>query len=119
MSWYASNYNPSVEVPPFTLGPIADSAIWGGEVDLLVRSLVNGLFFAYIMRWFLRHRNTWWGLSVYVYCFATCILTLKYSVFLQVGLIEKNVLPTLILVQLVRMLRMSRLENQVSATVRA
>ena len=108
MYWYARNYYPQAEVPPFTMGPIADSAIWGGEADLLLRSVINGVFFAYIVRWFLRYGDRWWGLTVYVYCCATCILTLKYSVFLHLTLIEKNLLPVLILVYAVRVLRFSR-----------
>ena len=115
MSWYASNYNPSVEVPPFTVGPIAESAIWGGEIDLVLRSLLNGLFFAYIMRWFLRRRQTWWALTIYVYCFATCILTLKYSIFLHLSLVEKNVLPTLLLVQSARVLTLRKLSSRAEA----
>ena len=31
MEWYARNYYPDAVVAPFTLGPIADSAIWGGR----------------------------------------------------------------------------------------
>jgi hypothetical protein len=116
MAWYASNYYPEAEVAPFTMGPIADSAMWGGEWDLLIRGLVNGLFFAYIMRWFVRHRDEWWGLSVYVYCYATCILTLKYSVFLDLSLIEKNLLPTLLLVHVVRVTRYSARRYKVGAT---
>jgi hypothetical protein len=107
MNWYASNYYPTVDIPPFTVGPIAESALWGGEPDLFVRGLVNGLFFAWIMRWFLRHRHRWWALTIYAYCYSTCILTIKYTVFLHVGLIEKNVLPTLALVYLTRILDLS------------
>jgi hypothetical protein len=108
MDWYTRNYAPDADVAPFTLGPIADSAMWGGEADLLVRAIVNGLFFAFLMRWFLRHKDRWWGLSVYVYCYATCILTLKYTVFLHLNLIEKNLIPTLLLVQAARVLKFKR-----------
>jgi len=105
--WYANNYYPDFEVPPFTLGPIAESAIWGGELDLVLRSVLNGLFFAWIMRWFIRHRARWWGLTVYAYCYATCILTLKYSVFFVLNPIVKNLVPTLLLVSAVRILTFS------------
>jgi len=108
MFWYWRNYYSEADVPPFTLGPIADSAMWGGEADLLVRAVVNGLFFAFLMRWFLRHKDRWWGLSVYVYCYATCILTLKYTVFLDLNLIEKNLILTLLLVHTVRVVKFSR-----------
>lgn len=114
MDWYARNYYPQAEVAPFTLGPIADSAIWGGEIDLLLRSLINGAFFAYIARWFSRHGDRWWGLAVYVYCCATCILTVKYSVFLDLNLIEKNLLPVLLLVQAGRVLNFSTVDHSFS-----
>lgn len=107
MEWYTRNYVPEADVPPFTLGPIADSAMWGGEADLLLRAVVNGLFFAFLMRWFLRFRNRWWGLAVYVYCYATAVLTLKYTVFVHLNLIEKNLIPTLLLVQAARVLKFS------------
>jgi hypothetical protein len=104
MDWYWKNYYPLSIVAPFTLGPIADSAIWGGEVDLLLRSIINGVFFAYIVRWFLLHKDKWWGVTVYVYCYATCILTLKYGIFNHLNLLSKNILPTLVVVGIVRIL---------------
>lgn len=116
MDWYARNYYPLAEVPPFTLGPIADSAIWGGEIDLLFRGLINGVFFAYIVRWFVRYGDRWWGLTVYIYCCATCILVLKYSVFLHLNLIEKNLIPVLLIVQAARVLTFSRVNEGVLQT---
>jgi intracellular septation protein A len=108
MAWYTRNYYPDAEVAPFTLGPIAESAIWGGEWDLLFRGLVNGLFFAGIMRWFVRRRNKWWALVIYAYCFATAILIIKYSIFLHLTLIEKTILPTLLVVSVIRNLPYGR-----------
>ena len=105
MYWYAENYYPNAAVPPFTMGPIADSALWGGEIDLCFRGLLNGAFFALLMRWFLRYRGRWWGVAVYVYCYATCILTLKYGIFLLLNPIVKNLLPTIVLVAVVRRIR--------------
>ena len=107
MNWYADNYFPTVDIPPFTMGPIADSAMWGGEPDLVIRGLINGMFFAYIMRWFIRRRQKWWGLAVYAYCYSTCILTVKYTIFLDLSLIEKNLIPALLLVQGIRSLQLT------------
>ncbi len=104
MDWYARNYYPDSVVAPFTLGPIADSAIWGGEVDLLLRGLINGAFFAYLVRWFLRHKDRWWGVTIYVYCYATCVMTLKYSIFYHLTPLLKTLLPTLLVVAVVRTL---------------
>jgi hypothetical protein len=111
MEWYARNYTPDADFPLFTVGPIADSAMWGGEADLFVRAIVNGVFFALLMRWFLRHKDRWWGLAVYVYCYATCLLTLKYTVFLHLNLIEKNLIPTLLLVHVARVVKFPRHER--------
>ncbi len=96
--WYARNYFPEAVVPPTTMGVIADSAIWGGEFDLLVRSLINGAIFALLTRWFLQRQEKWWALTIYIYCYAMCILTIKYSVFyLLIPLLQ--VLPVLLLTE--------------------
>ena len=108
MDWYARNYYPQAEIPPFTLGPIADSALWGGEFDLVLRALVNGAFFSVIVRWFLRHGDQWWGLAIYVYCCAAAILTIQYSVFLDLNLVEKNLIPVLLVVHAARVLSFKR-----------
>jgi len=100
--WYARNYFPEAVVAPQTLGPIADSAIWGGELDLLLRSLVNGVFFAFLVRWFLARRERWWAVTVYVYCYATSVLTLKYSVFYHLVPLLKTLLPTMLAVGAMR-----------------
>jgi hypothetical protein len=108
MEWYARNYHPYSVVAPFTLGPIADSAIWGGEIDLILRGLINGAFFAYLVRWFLRFQDRWWGMAIYVYCYATCILTLKYSIFYHFTPLFKTMLPTLLMVAIIRKLTPSK-----------
>jgi hypothetical protein len=105
--WYTRNYYPDAEIAPMTLGPIADSAIWGGEPDLLARGLLNGLFFAYIVRWFLKRKEKWWAIAVYVYCVSSSVLTLKYSIFFHLVPLLKTLTPTLLLIGLLRM-RLSR-----------
>jgi len=100
--WYARNYFPYAEVPPETMGPIAESAIWGGVSDLLIRSIINGAFFAWIVNWFIRRKKKWWGLAIYVYCYSTCVLMLKYSVFLVITPLVKTLLPIMIMVHVVR-----------------
>lgn len=102
MYWYARNFFPDALVPPETMGPIAESAIWGGELDLLVRSLVNGIFFACLVRWYVARQSKWWAVFIYAYCYATCAMTLKYSVFFHLVLLQRNVLPTIVLVAVVR-----------------
>jgi hypothetical protein len=109
--WYARAYFPDAIVPPETLGPIADSAIWGGEIDLLLRSLINGAFFAYLVRWFISRKDRWWGVAIYVFCYATCIMTLKYSIFYHLNPLLKTFLPTIFLIEMLRRFLPSRRES--------
>jgi hypothetical protein len=95
--WYARHYFPNSEVAPTTMGILANSAIWGGEWDLLIRSLVNGAFFALLYRWFLKRQDRWWALTVYIFCVAYCIMTLKYSTFYILTPLIKILLPPLLL----------------------
>lgn len=98
--WYARNNFPDAYVPPTTMGVLADSAIWGGEWDLFARSLLNGAIFALLTRWFLRRREKWWALTIYIYVFATCIMTLKYSVLFQLAPLFRVLLPSLLLTKI-------------------
>lgn len=96
--WYAAHYFPDAIVPPQTMGPIAESAIWGGEMDLLFRSIINGAVFAYVVRWFLFRKDKWWAIVVYVYCYATCVMTLKYSIFYQLTPLFRILIPSLLVI---------------------
>jgi MFS family permease len=106
--WYARNYFPQEIVPPTTMGIIAESAIWGGEIDLLIRSLLNGAIFALLTRWFLRRRDKWWALAVYIYCYAMCILTLKYSILNLLMPLTHVLLPSLLLAAVLIRVRRTR-----------
>lgn len=103
--WYARNYFPEVDIPPTSFGVIADSAIWGGEFDLLVRSVISGAFFALLTRWFLYRREKWWALTIYIYCYATCVMVLKYSVFFQLTPLVRELIPVLLLTEGLLMLQ--------------
>jgi hypothetical protein len=96
--WYARAYFPDSIVPPQTNGPISDSAIWGGSLDLIIRALINGVFFAFIVRWFLYRKDRWWAVAVYVFCFSTSVMVLKYTVFWHLNPLFKTFLPTILLV---------------------
>lgn len=98
MYWYAKHYFPESIVPPFTIGPIAESAIWGGEVDLFFRGLINGAYFAFIVKWFMRRRDKWWAIATYTFLFSYSVITLKYSVFFYLTPVFKDLMPTLFLV---------------------
>lgn len=97
MYWYARQYFPDAIVPPATMGPIAESAVWGGEIDLAIRATLIGALYAGLMRWFLRHRTEWWALVIYSYLFATCVMTLKYSVLYQLAPVVRTLGPGLLL----------------------
>jgi hypothetical protein len=114
MDWYTRNYYPDAIVAPFTLSPIADSAIWGGELDLLFRGLINGAFFAVIVRCYLRWRTRWWSLVVYAFCYATAVLTLKYSIFFHLTPLLKTVVPALLVFAMIRWC--SRAKGRIRAT---
>lgn len=118
MDWYARNYYPDAIVAPFTLGPIADSAIWGGELDLLFRGLINGGFFAIIVRCFLRWRARWWSLVVYAFCYATAILTLKYSIFFHLTPLLKTMVPVLLVFAMIRLCSRMKARTRATAGVR-
>jgi hypothetical protein len=98
MYWYAKHYFPDAVVPPLTLGPIAESALWGGEIDLLVRGFINGTLFAFLMRWFARDGGNWRVMTIYGYCYATSIMCLKYSVFWHLTPVVKIILPLVLIV---------------------
>lgn len=97
MYWYARHYFPEAIVPPATMGPIAESAVWGGEIDLAIRGALIGIFYAWVMKWFLKRRTEWWALAIYSYLFATCVMTLKYSVFYQLAPLVRILGPGLLL----------------------
>ncbi|QTQ35898.1 Uncharacterized protein ToN1_17430 [Aromatoleum petrolei] len=94
--WYARNYFPDAVVPPQTMGPIADSAIWGGEGDLAVRGLVTGLGFGLLAHWALARREKFLANVAYVFLFATCVIALKYSLIYQVSQMFRTLAPALV-----------------------
>jgi hypothetical protein len=98
MYWYARNYFPNAVVPPLTLGPIAESALWGGEIDLLIRGLINGALFAFLIRWFARDGGKWQVMTIYCFCYSTCIMCLKYSIFYHLPPLVKVILPVVFIV---------------------
>jgi hypothetical protein len=92
-----------------TLGPIADSAMWGGKFDILVRGLVNGLFLAGIARCLIYCQYHWWRLVVYTYCCSTSIVALKYAVFWVITPWTKMIIPAILVFRLVSFLKLSKL----------
>jgi hypothetical protein len=98
MYWYAANYFPGAVVPPMTMGPIALSALWGGEIGLFVEGFINGILFAFLMRWFARGRRGWRAMTAYVFCYSTCIMCLKYSILWHLAPLVKIVLPLVLIV---------------------
>jgi hypothetical protein len=100
MYWYAENYFPNAPVPPMTMGPIALSALWGGEISLALQGMINGISFALLMRWFARNSAKWQIMTVYVFCYSTCIMCLKYSIFWHLESLVKVILPLVLLISI-------------------
>lgn len=95
MNWYHLNYFPEALVPPMTLGPIANSAIWGGEYGLFFRGVLCGVFYAIITRFFILNKHNWIIVSMYIFCFSTTIYIMKYSIFYHMQLIIKTLIPVI------------------------
>lgn len=93
MYWYARHYFPESIVPPATVGPIADSAVWGGELDLALRAAVIGALYAAVMRWFIPRRDRWWAMLIFAYLFATTVMTLKHTVLYQLAPLVRVIAP--------------------------
>lgn len=98
--WYARIFFPDAVVPPQTMGPIADSAIWGGEIDLALRGLFTGLGYGWLARWALKSRDRLFANVAYVFLFATSVMVLKYSVVYQVSQMLRTLIPAVLLVVL-------------------
>ena len=90
--WYQKNYFPKSEVPPFTLGPIANTAIWEGHIGLLFRSFLCALIFAKLSNIFSRGPFSFFKICIYLFVFSTCIMIHKYSIFYHVTPFVKNML---------------------------
>ncbi len=100
MYWWTDNYAPDAVVPPITLGPIAMSALWGGESFLFVEGFINGILFACLMRWFAKSGGNWRVMVVYVFCYSTCIMCLKYSIFFHLAPLVRTIVPLVIIVSI-------------------
>ncbi len=103
--WYADIYFPDAAVPPQTMGPLADSGIWGGEADLAVRGVLTGLAYGGLTRWALRPGARWHHMLIYTFLFATAVLGIKYSVVYQVSQMVRIFLPVLLAYGLYRLLK--------------
>jgi hypothetical protein len=108
--WYAGIFFPDAVVPPQTMGPIADSAIWGGEIDLALRGLFTGLGYGWLARWALRSRDRLFANVAYVFLFATSVIALKYSLVYQISQLLRTLIPIVIFtLLLIKMLDIARL----------
>lgn len=111
INWYHLNYFPDALVPPMTLGPIANSALWGGEFDLFFRGILCGMFYALMTRMFLSNRDNWIITAIYVFCFSTTIYIMKYSIFYHMQLIIKTLLPVIFLCWIITKINFSPSSN--------
>lgn len=116
--WYAGIFFPDAVVPPQTMGPIADSAIWGGEIDLALRGLFTGLGYGWFARWALRSRDRLFANVAYVFLFATSVMALKYSLVYQVSQMLRTLIPAVLLVVLLVNVRKTLRRGRVSESAR-
>jgi hypothetical protein len=103
--WYANLFFPDAIVPPQTMGPIADSAIWGGEIDLAIRGFLTGCGYGWITRWTYKSQNNLFPRVAYVYLFATSVMALKYSLIYQISQMLRTLLPIILFTYFVTKLR--------------
>ncbi|MDB4077180.1 hypothetical protein N9537_04990 [Porticoccaceae bacterium] len=89
MHWYWQNFHPDAQVAPYTLGPISDSAMFGGELSVLVRGVLMGSVLVIIRRAFFKVKS-WIGLSMYAYLCSIVVLALKYGFLTPFSLVLKN-----------------------------
>jgi len=89
MTWFWENFHPEAPVAPFTLGPISDSAMFGGNYSIPVRGALLGLVLGAIKTMFERNAN-WISLSIYSYLCSVVVLSLKYGFLTPISLLIKN-----------------------------
>lgn len=95
--WYQKAYFPLSEVPPFTLGPIANTAIWEGEIGLVLRAYFCGFLLGFFSNYITRNNIRPFCLFIFISIFSTIVMVMKYSIFFHLTQIIKNlILPYLI-----------------------
>ena len=110
MYWYWTNFHPDAPVPPFTMGPISDSVMFGGILGVVLRGLILGCVLLLIKR-VLTLRGWWWvRLTVYTYAVSVAVLSLKYGIFTIPSLIILNLGIGLVIVLSIQTLVVSVLE---------
>jgi hypothetical protein len=98
MHWFWINYHPNAPVAPYTMGPIADSAFYGGWPGLIVRALLLSLNLTLIRLLLVRFKLNWIILTIYSFLVSVSILALKYSVLSYQEQFLKNLMPILIMI---------------------
>lgn len=96
MHWYQKNYFPETKVPPFTMGPIANSAMWEGNIGIIIRPFFLGVLMSSICNFFYRKRKSVFSLLTYIFIYSTSIMIMKYSIFYHVTPFFKTIFPVYI-----------------------
>jgi len=99
--WYTERYFSYADVPPFTLGPIANSAIWEGHIGLVLRPLAMAIIFGGFMNYFSRHCWNLWRIYLFTALFSTLVMVPKYSVFYHTTPLIKNYIIPFVFIWLV------------------
>ena len=114
--WYAEIYFPEAVVPPQTMGPLADSGIWGGEVDLAIRGVLTGVVYGGVARWALRPGARWHHMLLYAFLFATAVIGIKYSVIYQISQMVRFFVPVFFAYGIYRLLIACSMQRLARAT---
>lgn len=77
--WFAQLFWPDSEVPPQTMGPIADSAIFLGSLSIIVSSLASAFLLSFVFHTMIRFPSL---LAIYIYLYFAghIFFGIKYSV---------------------------------------
>ena len=107
MSWYWVNFNYDGNVPNMTMGPIANSALIGGEVGLLLRGVLAGIFYGFVARYYAQLPGVT-GTVFYAYLYSTVIMMPKWTIFVQWQGLIKTIIPVLLVYFVIKKLFPSR-----------
>jgi hypothetical protein len=104
--WYLETFYPEIKERGggLVLGVIAQSILGGGPAEVVARGLIVGVFFAALHRLFVRRRGRFWVTAVYLWTLLMAAVSFRATSFYFVSPFVQQVLPTIILVEVIRAL---------------
>jgi hypothetical protein len=94
-SWYVQTYYPQYGEAGggLAFGAIAESIAGAGELDILWRAVVVGVFFAWVDRMLTRERLSSWAFIFYVWIISSCYQVFRSGTFALLPLFVYRFLP--------------------------